>query len=137
MNNPDTANVMIPSALQTELQDIVRLISQARARALSRVNEELIRLYWELGKRLSERLATVAFGEAYVEGLAKAIAKAFPGIKGYNRRGLYRMRQFYELYRDDEICVNAVDTNLVVSASVAYERMSDARRAPFLHEAHH
>ena len=102
MNGLDTANVMGSSALQTELQDVVRLISQARVRALSRVNEELIRLYWNLGKRLSERLEQVAFGEAYVDGLAKAIAKAFPGIKGYNRRGLYRMRQFYELYKDDE-----------------------------------
>ena len=102
MNGLDTANVMGSSALQTELQDVVRLISQARVRALSRVNEELIRLYWNLGKRLSERLEQVAFGEAYVDGLAKAIAKAFPGIKGYTRRGLYRMRQFYELYKDDE-----------------------------------
>ena len=102
MNGLDTANVMGSSALQAELQDVVRLISQARVRALSRVNEELIRLYWNLGKRLSERLEQVAFGEAYVDGLAKAIAKAFPGIKGYTRRGLYRMRQFYELYKDDE-----------------------------------
>lgn len=89
------------SALQIELQDVVRLIARARDRALSRVNEELIRLYWDLGKRLSERLAQAAFGEAYVDSLAESIAKAFPGIKGYNRRGLYRMRQFYELYKDD------------------------------------
>lgn len=30
------------------------------------------------------------------------IAKTNPGVKGFNRRGLYRMKQFYETYRDDE-----------------------------------
>lgn len=27
---------------------------------------------------------------------------AFPGIKGFNRRGLYRMKQFYETYYENE-----------------------------------
>lgn len=31
------------------------------------------------------------------------IQEAFPGIKGFNRRGLYRMKQFYETYKDNEI----------------------------------
>ncbi|MDD3368527.1 MAG: PDDEXK nuclease domain-containing protein [Lachnospiraceae bacterium] len=35
--------------------------------------------------------------------LRKKRQAAFPGIKGFNRRGLYRMRQFYETYRSDEL----------------------------------
>ena len=30
------------------------------------------------------------------------IAKVNPGVKGFKRRGLYRMKQFYETYKDDE-----------------------------------
>ena len=26
----------------------------------------------------------------------------YPDLKGFTRRGLYRMKQFYEVYRDDE-----------------------------------
>ena len=28
--------------------------------------------------------------------------KACPDLKGFNRRGLYRMKQFYETYSDDK-----------------------------------
>lgn len=44
-----------------------------------------------------------AFGNAYIDGIASEIQEAFPGIKGFNRRGLYRMKQFYETYKDNEI----------------------------------
>ena len=35
--------------------------------------------------------------------ISKEIQEMFPGIRGFNRRGLYRMKQFYELYRDNAI----------------------------------
>ena len=38
----------------------------------------------------------------------KEIQDAFPGIKGFNRRGLYRMKQFYELYKDNPIVSSLV-----------------------------
>ena len=34
--------------------------------------------------------------------ISRSRQNAFPGIKGFNRRGLYRMRKFYETYKDDE-----------------------------------
>lgn len=34
--------------------------------------------------------------------MAAYIATANPGVRGFNRRGLYRMKQFYETYKDDE-----------------------------------
>ena len=33
---------------------------------------------------------------SYIDSVAEEIQKAFPGIKGFNRRGLYRMKKFYE-----------------------------------------
>ena len=38
----------------------------------------------------------------YIDTVAEEIQNAFPGIKGFNRRGLYRMKKFYETYADDE-----------------------------------
>lgn len=34
--------------------------------------------------------------------IAAYIAEVNLGVKGFNRRGLYRMKQFYETYKDDE-----------------------------------
>ena len=35
----------------------------------------------------------------------------YPDLKGFNRRGLYRMKQFYELYKDNEKVSTLFDTN--------------------------
>ena len=34
--------------------------------------------------------------------MAKFISDKCPEIKGFNRRGFYRMKQFYETYKDSE-----------------------------------
>lgn len=60
-------------------------------------------MYWKVGKFLSRESEQATFGDAYIDGIASEIQEAFPGIKGFNRRGLYRMKKFYETYKDNEI----------------------------------
>lgn len=81
---------------------LIKIIENSRNSALKKVNEELIRMYWNVGEYLSKESENVIFGEAYIDSIAKEIQDAFPGIKGFNRRGLYRMKQFFETYADDE-----------------------------------
>ena len=83
-------------------EDIVYVIEQARENAYRKVNEELILMYQRVGKFLSERSKSANYGDAYIDSLAEYIQTRFPGIKGFNRRGLYRMKQFYELYAENE-----------------------------------
>jgi len=82
---------------------VISLIHTARANAYAKVNEELINLYYNVGKFVSEKVKNAEWGTAVVDNLAKYIKKKQPGIKGFTRRGLYRMRQFYETYKDNEI----------------------------------
>ena len=82
---------------------LIKIIDESRQNALKRVNEELINMYWKVGEFLSRESEQAAFGNAYIEGIASEIQEAFPGIKGFNRRGLYRMKKFYETYKDNEI----------------------------------
>ncbi len=82
--------------------EIVKIIQSARERAFYKVNEELIGMYFQIGKYVFENSRNAAYGDAYVEGLAEFFAKNYPELKGFTRRGLYRMRQFYELYGEDE-----------------------------------
>ena len=81
---------------------VISIIENARGRALKAVNAELINMYWEVGEYLSELCAESSFGDKVIDEVANYIASAVPTIKGFNRRGLYRMKQFYETYKDDE-----------------------------------
>ena len=82
---------------------ILNIIEASRRRAMKAVNAELITMYWEVGKYLSSLVAESSFGDKVIDEVAAYIAKSNPTIKGFNRRGLYRMKQFYETYRDDDI----------------------------------
>ena len=82
--------------------NLVQIISQSRQNALKKVNEELIQMYWKVGEYLSAESTKVSFGDSYIDTVAEEVQNAFPGIKGFNRRGLYRMKKFYETYADDE-----------------------------------
>ena len=83
--------------------NLIEIIESSRKSALRKVNEELIRMYWLVGEYLSVESKNVSFGDKYIDAIAKEIKDVFPGIKGFNRRGLYRMKQFYELYKDNSI----------------------------------
>lgn len=87
---------------QENYLEVINIIKTARERAYSKVNEELILMYQQIGKYISEKVKNSGYGEAYVQGLADFFEKEYPELKGFTRRGLYRMKQFYELYKDDE-----------------------------------
>lgn len=90
---------------------VISIIENAKGRALKAVNTELINMYWEVGEYLSELCAESTYGDKVIDDVANYISATAPTIKGFNRRGLYRMRQFYETYKDDEI-VSALLTQL-------------------------
>ena len=85
-----------------QFDEIIAIIDNARARALKAVNAELIQMYWSVGEYLSALCANSGFGDKVIDEVASFVAQANPGVKGFNRRGLYRMKQFYETYKDDE-----------------------------------
>lgn len=91
--------------------NLINIINTSRQNALKKVNEELIKMYWEVGKYLSLESEKKTFGDGYIDSVSNEIQMAFPGIKGFNRRGLYRMKQFYETYKNDEF-VSALLTQI-------------------------
>lgn len=76
--------------------NLIQIISQSRQNALEKVNEQLIQMYWKVGEYLSAESTKVSFGDAYIDTVAGEVQNAFPGIRGFNRCGLYRMKKFYE-----------------------------------------
>ena len=85
-----------------QFDEVIHIIDNARSRAMKAVNAELIQMYWSVGAYLSELCSASSFGDKIIDEVAAYIAQENPNIKGFNRRGLYRMKQFYETYKDDE-----------------------------------
>jgi len=83
--------------------EIVALIDQARARALHAVNREMIDLYWQVGRYVSERVAEGSWGQAVVAEFSAYVQAQYRGIQGFSPQNVWRMRQFYDTYQGDEI----------------------------------
>ncbi|OPY25462.1 MAG: hypothetical protein A4E23_00085 [Methanomethylovorans sp. PtaU1.Bin073] len=80
--------------------EVVEMIRSARQKALTAVNTTLIDLYWQLGETISRRITTDGWGKGTVGALSSYIQVQNPGVRGYSPQNLWRMRQFYETYRD-------------------------------------
>jgi predicted nuclease of restriction endonuclease-like (RecB) superfamily len=87
---------------EPSFHEIIGFIETARQRAFQAVNTELIGLYWRIGEYISRKLETAAWGEGVVDELARYIARHEGDLKGFTRRSLFRMRQFYETYHRDK-----------------------------------
>ena len=83
--------------------EVRELIQNARRKALQAVNTELVALYWQVGEYISRKIASAEWGDGVVEELARYLARTQPGLKGFTRRNLFRMRQFYEAYSGNEM----------------------------------
>lgn len=80
-------------------REVIGLIQSARARALQAVNTELIDLYWRVGEFISRKVETDGWGKAVVLQLADYLKRAEPDLRGFSSPNLWRMKQFYETYR--------------------------------------
>lgn len=87
--------------LQAHFSHITHLIAEAKQRAYQAVNHELVTLYWNIGEYLHQQVSTKAWGKAVVQELATFIAHTEPNVKGFSAQNLWRMKQFYETYKDE------------------------------------
>ncbi|BBP72304.1 hypothetical protein PHLH6_43080 [Pseudomonas sp. Seg1] len=82
--------------------EVLALIHSARHKAMQAVNTQLIELYWQVGAHISRKIEQAEWGDSVVGQLADHLALTQPGLRGFTRRNLFRMRQFYEIYRGDQ-----------------------------------
>jgi predicted nuclease of restriction endonuclease-like (RecB) superfamily len=91
-----------PSENEQVFSEIVELIASSRFRAVRAVNTALLDLYWQVGEIISRKLEKAEWGDSVVDELAQFIARTHPGLRGFTRANLFRMKQFYETYRLEE-----------------------------------
>lgn len=84
--------------IQKEFKEIHSIISFHKDRAYRAINIEVILTNWEIGKYVSQKLKNAEWGQSVIDNLVNYLKKEQPNLKGYNRRTIYRMVQFYETY---------------------------------------
>lgn len=87
-----------PAGYADWLTDLKERIHSARQRATLAVNQELIMLYWQIGRDILTRQVEQGWGAKVIERLAGDLRLAFPEMKGFSRTNLLYMRAFAEAW---------------------------------------
>ena len=81
---------------------ILSSIQNSKQKAYASVNSILVELYWEIGAYISKKVKSKSWGKGTVEELSRFIQTKEPNIKGFTARNIWRMKQFYETYKDNQ-----------------------------------
>ncbi len=81
---------------------VTKMIQETHQEVLHVANKAMVDLYWRIGQFISTRVAKSAWGKGVVEELAQHISQSIPNVNGFSASNLWRMKQFYETYAEDE-----------------------------------
>ena len=94
--------------LDVNFNQIVELINNRKNNAYRKINEEMIQLYFEVGKYVNELKEKSTYGDKISEKVAEFLKNNYPELKGFTKRNIERMVQFYNTYKDDEIGISLI-----------------------------
>ncbi len=97
ISKKDAKSVSIKEYAQT-LAELKKQVREAQVKAAFSVNRELLKLYWTMGKTINQRQQENGWGSKVIEKLAQDLQNEFPGIAGFSRANIFRMRAFYAAY---------------------------------------
>lgn len=80
------------------LKQLKEKIKAAQTKAVFAVNNELLKVYWEIGNVISEQEKESGWGGKVIEKLAVDLKMEFPEMKGLSPRNLRYMRDFSIAY---------------------------------------
>lgn len=120
----------LPSNYAQTLLLLKERIKLAQYKSLSLVNTELILMYLDFGKVLSEKLKS-GWGESIVDNLSKDLQSEYIGVKGFSSRNLRRMKFIFE-----EIELNPNWTQLVSKipwghTNLIFAKLKDSEKRTF------
>lgn len=90
-------NDLMDKELINLVNDIKKDIKATRNKILTSANQELIFMYFRIGKIISENSK---YGSNFINILSSSLKLEFPDTTGFSPRNLARMRKFYEVYGD-------------------------------------
>lgn len=85
------------------IDKLTKIVETHRDNAYRKVNEELVSMYYEIGRELSKLVKAEKWGSKVITNIASELEKRFPNLVGFDKTNLFRMMQYYETYKDNEI----------------------------------
>lgn len=126
------------------IHDLKIKIRSAQLKASISVNEEMLLLYWDIGKSIVEKQNQFAWGSKIVEQMAKDLKRELPDTHGFSRTNLFAMRKFYLFYKDSELVQQAVgqleklssnsENELVQQAAGQLEKLTSNTENDLVHQ---
>ena len=96
-------NLIKDPELKQWLTDLKARIRQSQIRAMVKVNDEMLRLYWDLGRDIVIRQMDAVWGSGFFENLSKELKAEFPDMQGFSVVNLTYCKRFYLFYSQDNI----------------------------------
>lgn len=102
MANKDMQLIISDGSYKQWLQQLKARYRQAQVKAASRVNEELLRYYWQLGADIDARGDENRYGAGFYDMLSHDLMEMMPGVEGFTRKNLQNATRFYRFYSAGE-----------------------------------
>ena len=99
----EQSSVITNSSYVQWVRDIKHYIRRQQIKAAVKVNVELLKVYWRLGRDITEHKADAQWGSRFYETLSSDLKAEFPDMKGFSVTNLKYCRRFYELYSQSDI----------------------------------
>lgn len=91
------------------ISEISKHFRQSQIVASMKVNEEMLRFYWYLGKELHDRKNGISYGQSFYKTISRDLCKTLPDVKSFSETNLKYMQYFYEMYADIQNRPQVVD----------------------------
>lgn len=98
----------LPPGYGELLDELKKRVRASQIKAAIAANRELIQLYWDIGRMIVERQQREGWGQGVIERLTKDVQRAFPGLRGFSRTNIFRMRAFYLAYQNNAAVLSQV-----------------------------
>ena len=82
---------------------------KSQIRASMKINDEMLRFYWRLGKGISSMSEQFGYGTGFYKTVSEDLKSILPDVKSFSPTNLKYMRYFYEMYPDAVICPQVED----------------------------
>jgi len=105
-------NLIKDPELKQWLTDLKARIRQSQIKAMIKVNDEMLRLYWDLGRDIVIRQMDAVWGSGFFENLSKELKAEFPDMQGFSVVNLKYCKRFYLFYSQDNIIFHQLGEKL-------------------------
>jgi len=90
------------------IEDLKKRVVAARNSAARAVNDDMILLYWDIGRGIVEKQKTLGWGDAVVKMVSADLRREFPSTQGFSIQNIWRMKQFYLTHSSEEFLSQVV-----------------------------